>query len=78
MPYVYDQQAPKGQASLSINRDLLSAACESGLDLSAVLEEALVEKVAAVKREHWLQENSEAIAAFDEFIGSAASRNRPA
>jgi antitoxin CcdA len=67
MSYVYDRKAPKQPTNLSINRDLLSAARESGVNLSAVLEEALAEKVAAAKREHWVRENRDAIAAYNEF-----------
>jgi antitoxin CcdA len=68
MSYVFDRTAPKQATNLSINRDLLNAARESGVNLSAVLEEALAEKVAAAKREHWVRENSEAIAAYNEFV----------
>jgi antitoxin CcdA len=68
MSYVFDRKAPKQATNLSINRDLLNAARESGVNLSAVLEEALAEKVAAAKREQWVRENSDAIAAYNEFI----------
>ncbi len=67
MSYVYDRKAPKQATNLSINRDLLHAARDAGVNLSAVLEEALAEKVAAAKREHWVRENSDAIAAYNEF-----------
>ena len=68
MSYVFDRKAPKQATNLSINRDLLNAARESGVNLSAVLEEALAEKVAAARREQWVRENSDAIAAYNEFI----------
>jgi len=79
MADVYDRKAPKQAANLSINRDLLNAARESGVNLSAVLEEALAEKVAAAKREHWVRENSSAIAAYNTFVeenGVASDGNR--
>lgn len=68
MADVYDRKAPKQAANLSVNRDLLNAARESGVNLSAVLEEALAEKVAAAKREYWVRENSGAIAAYNDFV----------
>jgi len=67
MRRVYDRKAPKQAANLSINSDLLKAARESGVNLSAVMEEALVYRVAAAKREAWLRENADAIANYNEF-----------
>jgi len=69
MRRVYDRKAPKQAANLSINSDLLKAARESGVNLSAVMEEALVYRVAAAKREAWLRENADAIANYNEFAG---------
>lgn len=63
-----NRKAPKQATNLSINRDLLNAAREAGVNLSAVLEEALQEKVAAARREKWKQENAEAIAEYNDFI----------
>jgi antitoxin CcdA len=53
---------------LSIDRDLLNAAREAGVNLSAALEEALREKVAAARREQWKRENAEAIAEYNDLI----------
>ena len=61
-------KAPKQATNLSINRDLLNAAREAGINLSAALEEALQEKVAAVRREKWKRENAEAIAEYNDLI----------
>ena len=68
MRRVYNPKAPKQAANLSVNSDLLKAARESGVNLSAVMEEALAYKVAASKREAWLRDNAEAIAAYNEFV----------
>ena len=68
MPRVYDRKAPKQAANLSVNSDLLKVAREAGVNLSAVMEEALVYRVAAAKREAWLKENAEAIATYNEFV----------
>ncbi len=64
----YNPKSPKQAANLSINRDLLKAARDSGVNLSAALEEALIEKVAAARRESWVRENADAIAAYNEFV----------
>lgn len=63
-----NRKAPKQATNLSINRDLLNAAREAGVNLSAALEEALQEKVAAARREKWKRENAEAIAEYNKFI----------
>ena len=68
MRRVYDQKAPKQAANLSINSDLLKAARDSGVNLSAVMEEALIYKVAAAKREAWVRDNADAIANYNEFV----------
>jgi antitoxin CcdA len=68
MAHFYDRKAPKRAAHLSVNRDLLDAARDAGVNLSEVLEEALAEKVAAAKRELWVRENSDAIADYNDFV----------
>jgi antitoxin CcdA len=68
MQRVYDRKAPKQAANLSINSDLLKAARESGVNLSAVMEEALAYRVAATKREAWVRDNADAIASYNEFV----------
>ena len=68
MAAIYNRKAPKQAANLSINSDLLNAARESGVNLSAVLEEALAEKVAAARREKWLIDNADAIEKYNELV----------
>ena len=68
MRRVYDRKAPKQATNLSINSDLLKTARESGVNLSAVMEAALVYRVAAAKREAWVRENADAIASYNEFV----------
>lgn len=65
IPY---RKAPKQATNLSIDRDLLNEAREVGINLSATLEEALREKVAAARREKWKQENAEAIAEYNDLL----------
>jgi len=68
MAHLFNRKAPKRAANLSVNSDLLKAARESGVNLSAVMEEALEYKVAEAKREQWKKENAEAIAAYNDFV----------
>jgi antitoxin CcdA len=63
-----NRKAPKQAANLSINRDLLNEAREAGVNLSAALEEALKEKVAAARREKWKRENAESISEYNDLI----------
>jgi len=68
MRRVYNRKAPKQAANLSVNSDLLRAARDSGVNLSAVLEEALAQRVASAKREAWRRENAGAIDAYNQFV----------
>ena len=58
----------KRATNVSIRSDLLAAAREAGVNLSATLERALAEELAEAKRKRWRQENREAIAAYNEHI----------
>jgi antitoxin CcdA len=53
---------------VSIRSDLLEAAREAGLNLSAALERALTKELAEVNRNKWRQENHEAIVAYNEHV----------
>jgi antitoxin CcdA len=59
---------PKRATNVSVRSDLLEAAREVGLNLSATLERALVEELANVKRARWREENGDAIAAYNEYV----------
>ncbi|BAN46381.1 type II toxin-antitoxin system CcdA family antitoxin [Metapseudomonas resinovorans] len=65
---VYDPQAPKKAANLSINSDLLSKARALDINLSATLEQALADALKARQRELWLEENRTAMAAYNEKV----------
>jgi len=60
--------AVKRATNVSVRNDLLAAAREAGVNLSATLERALIEELAAGKREKWREENREAIAAYNDHI----------
>ncbi|HRO26842.1 MAG TPA: type II toxin-antitoxin system CcdA family antitoxin [Luteimonas sp.] len=58
----------KRAANVSINQGLLDEAKALEINLSATLEKALEQEVRARKREKWLEENREAIEAYNRRI----------
>ena len=64
----YDHQAPKRPANLSINADLLAKARDLKINLSATLEQALIEVLRQRQREQWLTENQAAIDAYNQRV----------
>ena len=54
--------------NISVRSDLLTAAQEAGIDLSATLEKALIDELAAMKRKKWREDNREAIDAYNEHV----------
>lgn len=61
-------QAPKKAANLSINAELLGKAKELGINLSATLEQALAEQIAARQRAQWMADNRPAIDAYNQHV----------
>ncbi|MGR3219202.1 MAG: type II toxin-antitoxin system CcdA family antitoxin [Candidatus Anammoxibacter sp.] len=66
MQQVFDINAQKKAANLSINSDLLSKARLFKINLSATFEQALAVQVREIERENWLKENKQAIMALNE------------
>lgn len=66
----YDTQAAKKATNLSVNSDLLRKARELDINLSAVLEESLRAVLGRRLQERWLEENREAIRAYNEHVES--------
>ncbi len=60
--------SPKRATNVSIRADLLAAARDAGVNLSAALERALTEELAEAKRKKWREDNREAIAAYNEHV----------
>jgi antitoxin CcdA len=58
----------KRAANVSVRGDLLAAAREAGVNLSATLERALVEEIANLKRERWREDNRDAIEAYNDYV----------
>lgn len=63
-----DRTTAKRATNVSIRSDLLEAAREAGVNLSATLERALTEELAAARRARWREDNREAIAAYNEYV----------
>lgn len=68
MHNLYDIQAPKRSANLSVNEDLLSKARANNINLSATLEQALTLALQEKQRTQWLAENKAAIEAYNEHV----------
>jgi len=51
-----------------VNGDLLEKARELGVDLASLLEEALASEVQRRRRDAWLEENRQAIEAYNELV----------
>jgi antitoxin CcdA len=58
----------KRATNVSVRSDLLAAAREAGVNLSATLERALIEELAEAKRKKWRQDNRDAITAYNEYV----------
>ena len=61
MQPLIDSSAPKKATNLSINKELLAEARTLNINLSATLEQALMEKVRLERRNQWLDDNRVAI-----------------
>jgi antitoxin CcdA len=68
MHQLFNSRAPKKPTNLSINSDLLLKARELKINLSATLEHALAERLKEKQRELWLEENKNAVDAYNSFV----------
>lgn len=67
MSYLYDETAVKKPTNVSLNADLLAKARAENINISATLEQALLEKLKQKARDNWLNQNRSAINAMNEF-----------
>lgn len=58
----------KSATNVSIRRDLLEAARALKINLSATLEQALIEKLREAQQRQWREENRESIEAYNQHI----------
>lgn len=68
---LYDPAAPKKPTNLSINSDLLRQARDLDINLSAALEQALTVQLKAKQAQLWLEQNKNAIAAYNKSVDEA-------
>lgn len=68
MQRLYDENAPKKAANLSVNSDLLEKTRALKINLSAEFEQALENKLAQVEAKKWAEENKAAIKAYNQFV----------
>lgn len=68
MRSLYDQHAPKKPTNLSVNSDLLKQARDLDINLSAALEQALTEQLKVKQAQLWLEQNKNAIAAYNKSV----------
>ncbi|MDQ6968099.1 MAG: type II toxin-antitoxin system CcdA family antitoxin [Mariprofundaceae bacterium] len=68
MQHVYNIQAQKRAANLSINSDLLNQAKVLKINLSATLEQSLAEELRKRKEVSWRTENKQAIDEYNQRI----------
>jgi antitoxin CcdA len=60
----------KRPTNVTVRLELLTAAREEGLNLSALLERALTDELTERKRRGWRLANAEAIAAYNEHVAT--------
>ena len=68
MQQVYDAAAPKKPTNLSVNSDLLAKAKSLNINCSAVLEQALEERVRAAQQALWKKENARSLENYNKFV----------
>ena len=68
MSLLYDKNAPKKATNLTVNADLLAQARSLNINISSVLEAALIETLKKKKRSEWLRENEDSIQAYNAVV----------
>ena len=68
MKYAHSSAAVRKPVNLTINSELLAAARKAKINLSSVLEGALVQQLRQSRRETWLCANAKAIDAYNERV----------
>jgi antitoxin CcdA len=69
MPVIlFEEKAPKKASNLSVNCDLLRQAKNLNINLSATLEQALIEMIREKRQEQWKLDNKDSIDAYNEHV----------
>lgn len=64
------QGAQKRPVNLSVSVEILGAAREARVNLSALLERALIDELARLRRRRWHEENMRAVWTYNEHLAS--------
>jgi antitoxin CcdA len=70
MEPLFDTSAPRKPTNLTVNSDLLMKSRALNIDLSAVLEKALIQQLAKHAGRQWFEQNRQAIGTYNAFIES--------
>lgn len=65
---LFNPDAPKKSANLSVNSDLLRQSKELHINLSQALEQKLIEILQKKLREQWLNQNREALEDYNRWV----------
>lgn len=65
--------AARQAVNVSVSRALLADARALDINLSATLEDALVERVRQLRREQWISRNRKAMEAYNDDVAAAGS-----
>lgn len=65
---LYDTNAPKKATNLSVNTDLLLKIKEMNINISAILEKALVNELKKAEAEQWTKVNQKAVKKYNQFV----------
>ena len=61
MSCLYNIEAPKKPTNLTVNSDLLNQAKKLKVNISSILETALIDTLKQKKRDDWIKENKNAM-----------------
>ena len=64
------QAVQKRPVNLSVRAETLGAAREAGINLSALLERALIGELAYLRARRWREENARAVWTYNEYLAS--------
>jgi antitoxin CcdA len=67
---VQTAQTQKRPVNLSVDAEILGAAREARVNLSALLERALIGELTDLKRRRWREENARAVWTYNEYLAS--------
>lgn len=64
------QAVPKRPVNLTMSAEMLDAAREARVNLSWLLERALIDELARLRGTRWCEENARALSAYNDYLAS--------